>query len=152
MWTPQSALCLPKDWFRCSRTPGEREAQDNAYNLARSNRDSLSSEQEQEELSGVLVQPPREAQHLLVSGGGHARPWPLCWPRTVLEAGKGPCWSGLLSWGRMVQGDQDLKGKGLHCREMLALWNAWVFLSVQMSQYPRVWNRQAQDGHPIFVD
>lgn len=112
LWTPESALFLPKGWFGVLRTPGEAEALDNARNLAKSDRDSLSSEQEQEELAGGLVQPAGETQLLLVSGGGHARSWPLCWPRTVSEAGKGQCWSGLLSWGRMVQGDQDLRGWG----------------------------------------
>ncbi|XP_070272692.1 tumor necrosis factor receptor superfamily member 10A-like isoform X1 [Myotis yumanensis] len=52
-------------WFGCLRTPGEAEALDNAHNLAKSNRDSLSSEQEQEELAGGMVQPAGEAQLLL---------------------------------------------------------------------------------------
>lgn len=52
-------------WFGGLRTPGEAEALDNARNLARSDRDSLSSEQEQEELAGGLVQPAGEAQLLL---------------------------------------------------------------------------------------
>ncbi|XP_028016212.2 tumor necrosis factor receptor superfamily member 10B isoform X2 [Eptesicus fuscus] len=52
-----------RGWFCFSRTPEDPEALDNAHNLAISNRDSLSSEQEQEELA--LVQPAGEAQHLL---------------------------------------------------------------------------------------
>ncbi|XP_036170606.1 tumor necrosis factor receptor superfamily member 10B isoform X5 [Myotis myotis] len=52
-------------WFGGLRTPGEAEALDNARNLARSDRDSLSSEQEQEELAGGLAQPTGEAQLLL---------------------------------------------------------------------------------------
>ncbi|XP_023620102.1 tumor necrosis factor receptor superfamily member 10A [Myotis lucifugus] len=54
-----------RGWFGCLRTPGEAEALDNARNLAKSDRDSLSSEQEQEELAGGLVQPAGEAQLLL---------------------------------------------------------------------------------------
>lgn len=58
-----------RGWFCCSRTPGEPEALDNARNLTISNRDSLSSEQEQEELAGVRVQSTGEAQHLLGQAG-----------------------------------------------------------------------------------
>ncbi|XP_036170605.1 tumor necrosis factor receptor superfamily member 10B isoform X4 [Myotis myotis] len=54
-----------RGWFGGLRTPGEAEALDNARNLARSDRDSLSSEQEQEELAGGLAQPTGEAQLLL---------------------------------------------------------------------------------------
>ncbi|XP_059551968.1 tumor necrosis factor receptor superfamily member 10B isoform X3 [Myotis daubentonii] len=58
-------LCRQVGRFGGLRTPGEAEALDNARNLARSDRDSLSSEQEQEELAGVLVQPAGKAQLLL---------------------------------------------------------------------------------------
>ncbi|XP_005864648.1 PREDICTED: tumor necrosis factor receptor superfamily member 10B isoform X2 [Myotis brandtii] len=52
-------------WFGCLRAPVEAEALDNVRNLAKSDRDSLSSEQEQEELAGGLVHPAGEAQLLL---------------------------------------------------------------------------------------
>ncbi|XP_015413218.1 PREDICTED: tumor necrosis factor receptor superfamily member 10B isoform X1 [Myotis davidii] len=54
-----------RGWFGVLRTPGEAEALDNARNLAKSDRDSLSSEQEQEELAGGLAQPAGETQLLL---------------------------------------------------------------------------------------
>ncbi|EPQ06718.1 Tumor necrosis factor receptor superfamily member 10A [Myotis brandtii] len=54
-----------RGWFGCLRAPVEAEALDNVRNLAKSDRDSLSSEQEQEELAGGLVHPAGEAQLLL---------------------------------------------------------------------------------------
>ncbi|XP_045441860.1 tumor necrosis factor receptor superfamily member 10B isoform X2 [Pipistrellus kuhlii] len=59
-----------RGWFWRSQTTGDTEALDNAHNQAINNRDSLSSEQEQEE----LVQPTEEAQHLLGRAGPDGSP------------------------------------------------------------------------------
>lgn len=149
--TPESALFLPKGWFCFSRTPEDPAALDNAHNLAISNRDSLSSEQEQEEPAGVLVQPAGETQHLLVSGA--AMPGlAFVLAQDCVRSRERPVLVRTAVLGKDGSGRSGPEGKGLHCRELLALWNGWVFLSVQMSQYPRVRYRQAQDGTPIFVD
>lgn len=64
MWTPESALCLPKVFWYLRASEGP-EALDNARNMTVNSRDSLpmsASEQELEQwehagLPGVMVQP-----------------------------------------------------------------------------------------------
>ena len=79
------------------------------------NRDSLSilvakkdlEDQEQDKLTGVMVQSTEEAKHLLVSLW-----WSFFLPRTAVETGKDQCWSGILSHGEVViEGNQGPEGE-----------------------------------------
>ncbi|KAB1256038.1 Tumor necrosis factor receptor superfamily member 10B [Camelus dromedarius] len=73
VWTPESALCLPKVFFWRSHPPRGPEPLDNARNNMLINRESLSTlvseqeteDQEQANLTHVMVQSPGEAERLL---------------------------------------------------------------------------------------
>lgn len=66
--TPELALCLPEDFFRCLSSLTGPGIVDNAHNHILSDRESQSSMITEQEQTGVIVEPLVKAEHLLVSG------------------------------------------------------------------------------------